>query len=208
MLVFVVDNPVPGLEVRRDGALVPQASWGSPLPVDAGDTQVLASAPGYHSWQQTISVPAKLKEPWPVRVPALEKEATTAPAAAAPPPPAAAPTQTQPSKPANDGSTQRTVGLIVGGAGVVGLIVSGTLTILAANKKASSKDECLPSSPNQCSPAGVSARESATSLANVATVAGVIGGVAVAGGAVIYFTAPKSETAMPQGLVLNMETRF
>ncbi|HTM43346.1 MAG TPA: hypothetical protein VL137_00250 [Polyangiaceae bacterium] len=214
MLVFVVDNPVPGLEVRRDGALIPQASWGSPLPVDAGDTQVIASAPGYHAWQQTVSVPASLKEPWPVRVPTLEKEATTAPAVVAPPPVAPAPVKPQPSKPANDGSTQRTVGLIVGGAGVVGLIVSGTLTILAANKKANSKDDCLPNSPNQCSPAGVSARQSATSLANVATVAGVVGGVAVAGGAVIYFTAPKSEnatsagSAVPQGLVLNMEARF
>jgi hypothetical protein len=213
MLVFVVDTPVSGLEVRRDGALVPQASWGSPLPVDAGDTQVLATAPGYQSWHTTVSVPASLKEPWPVRIPVLEKQAVPVTAAPAPAPAAPATTQPQPQEPARDGSSQRTVGLIVGGVGVVGLIVSGTLTILAANKKASSKDDCLPNAPNQCSPAGVSARKDATDLANMATIAGVAGGVTLAGGAVIYFTAPSSQSAdsasaVPRGLVLNMEARF
>jgi serine/threonine-protein kinase len=207
MVVFVVDQPVPGLEVRRDGALIPQASWGSPLPVDAGESVVVVSAPGYRRWEYRLSVPAVLKEPWPLMIPALAKEGAEAPLAsdqAAQPAPA-----TSPAAPVDDGSSQRTVGLLVGGVGAVALIASGILTVVAANKNASSEDNCLPAAPNQCNPAGVADRDDALNLANVATVAGIAGGVVLAGGAVLYFTAPRSEaSAAPQGLLVNLKGQF
>lgn len=211
MLLFIVDQKLPGLEVRRDGALVPEASWGTPLPVDAGATTVMVSAPGYQRWETTLTVPPNLKEPWPVRVPTLSKEGP-APAAtgeAAAPVPAAAAPATEPTAP-SEGSTQRTVGLIVGGAGVVALVVSGVLTLVASGKNSDSEKHCLPGAPNQCDSIGVADRDDATNLANIATVMGVSGGVLLAGGAVVYFTAPRSETESPapQGLMINLKGRF
>jgi serine/threonine-protein kinase len=208
MLVFVVDQKLPGLELRRDGALVPEASWGTPLPVDSGATTIMASAPGYQRWETTLTVPANLKEPWPVRVPTLSKEGTAL--AASQPPPTQSTTAapaTQPA-PASEGSTQRTVGLLVGGVGVVALIASGVLTLVASGKNGDSEKHCLASAPNQCDAIGVADRDDATNLANIATVAGVAGGVLVAGGAVVYFTAPTSESPVPQGLLINFKGQF
>jgi serine/threonine-protein kinase len=209
MLVFTVEQKVPGLEVRRDGALVPEASWGTPLPVDSGSTMIMVSAPGYQRWETTLTVPANLKEPLPVRVPTLSPEGAL-PAASAGTTAAPATTAATPAAPtpASEGSTQRTVGLLVGGVGVVALVTSGVLTLMASSKNSDSEKHCLPGAPNQCDSIGVADRDDATNLANIATVAGVAGGVLVAGGAVVYFTAPKSESPVPQGLMINLKGEF
>jgi serine/threonine-protein kinase len=213
MVVFVVDQKLPGLEVRRDGALVPEASWGSAVPVDAGPTTIMVSAPGYQRWETTLTVPANLKEPLPVRVPTLSKEggavATSEPLTATP---AASVPSSEPA-PAQEGSTQRTVGLLVGGAGVVALVVSGVLTLVASGKNSDSEKHCLPNAPNQCDSIGVADRDDAKNLANIATVMGVSGGVLLAGGTVVYFTAPKSANhgaagPAPQGLMINLKGSF
>jgi serine/threonine-protein kinase len=210
MVVFVVDQKLPGLEVRRDGALVPEASWGTALPVDAGSTTIMASAPGYQHWETTLTVPANLKEPLPVRIPTLSKEGGAIAASAVSPAPAAGPTPNAEPAP-SEGSTQRTVGLIVGGAGVVALVVSGVLTLVASGKNSDSEKHCLPNAPNQCDSIGVADRDDAKNLANIATVMGVSGGVLLAGGAVVYFTAPRSEGAQgpaPQRLMINLKGQF
>lgn len=208
MLVFVVDQKLPGLEVRRDGALVPDTTWGTPVPVDAGPTTIMVSAPGYQRWETTLTVPPNLKEPWPVRVPALSKEGGVPEGTPAPVPAAPAATAASEPAPEHPGSTQRTVGLLVGGVGVAALVVSGVLTLVASGKNSDSEKHCLPNAPNQCDSIGVADRDDATNLANIATVMGVSGGVLLAGGAVVYFTAPKSESPAPQGLMINLKGQF
>jgi serine/threonine-protein kinase len=209
MVVFVVEREVEGLELRRDGALVPHQAWGTPLPADAGELVVMAQAPGHQHWEASITVPRSTAEPLPIRVPALAP-LNVAPAQAASP--ESAPTsEAASSTPAGDdeGSSQRTVGLLVGGVGLVALVTSGVLTIVAAGKNSSSKDNCQPGAPNQCSPAGVADRDDAKNLADVATVAGIAGGVVLAGGAAIYFTAPSGpESSTPQGLLVGLQGSF
>lgn len=203
MVVFIVEQEVQGLELRRDGALVPQASWGAPLPADAGELVVMAQAPGHQHWEARITVPRSTPEPLPIRVPALAVPNAEPATAAAAPAPASGPSGE------DDGSSQRTVGLLVGGVGLVALAASGVLTLVAAGKNSSSKDNCLPGAPNQCNPAGVADRDDARNLANIATVAGVAGGVVLAGGAAIYFTAPSApESSTPQGLLVNLQGSF
>src|SRR5688572_19445665 len=48
----VVTKKVDGLEVRRDGTLLGAAQWGTPLPVDPGDHEFEAKAPGRVTWKQ------------------------------------------------------------------------------------------------------------------------------------------------------------
>ncbi len=200
-LTIVVPDAVrvSGLSVRRNGEPVDPALYGQPVPIDPGAIEIEASAPGKRTFEKSLSLARSQNET--LTVPALEDES----AAAAPAPPPDAPPQVTtmpvdapPAEPApppdesGSGSSQRTIGLVVGGVGIVGLAVGGYFGLRAQSKNDDSKSECLPSDPNRCSARGVSLRDDARSAGNVATVAGGLGLAAVIGGAVLYFTAPSS----------------
>lgn len=70
-LTIEVASPPPGLEVKRNGQPVGQASWGTPLPVDPGEIQITAVAPSKKLWETTI----KIEKPGDttVKIPELEK---------------------------------------------------------------------------------------------------------------------------------------
>jgi hypothetical protein len=182
---------VPGLEILRNGTLVGSPVWGVMVPVDPGPQKIEARAPNYESWSHTESVArgGQLS----VTVPPLSASANPQPVAAAPvaleSPPAAARAATSP--PASTGSTQRTIALVTGAVGVVGLGLGSYFGVRAASKNSDADREC----PNRLCDAGAfqlheQAQDSAT-LSNVF----VIGGVALLGtGIVLYFTAPKHET--------------
>jgi hypothetical protein len=90
---------------------------------------------------------------------------------------------------ASRGDTQRIVGLVVGGLGVVGLGIGVGFTASAASKDSEADDHC---DGTVCRDAeGAALSEDARSAGNVATVALIAGAVAVAGGVVLYLTAPR-----------------
>jgi hypothetical protein len=102
------------------------------------------------------------------------------------------------------GSSQRTVAWIVGGAGAVLLATAGVFAGLAASKNRDSKEDCDPENANRCGTAGVQLREDARSFANLATIAGVLGGVGLAGGVVLYLSAPEGEAAPGEALIVGV----
>jgi len=104
------------------------------------------------------------------------------------PPPADAPADS------SAGGTQRTIGLVVGGVGVVGLAVGGLFGLSAKAKKDDSLEHC-PDDPNRCDEEGVSLREDALKAANAATIFMIGGGALVAGGVVLYLTAPSGSSS-------------
>ena len=119
-LVIEVSPPtaaLSGLEIKRDGAAVPQGLWGVPAPVDPGVRTIDVTAPGkkpIHLEARTEGAGATSK----IVIPPLEDGppplpvAATAGAAAAPP-------ADQGAQPAGDpGKTQRIVGYVVGGTGI------------------------------------------------------------------------------------------
>jgi hypothetical protein len=191
-----VAAPVDGMTVSLDGTSVGRAEWGIAVPVDPGDHTIDASAPHFKPWTNKVTVgrdPTTVA----VAVPALE----AAPPDATPPPaPAPAPAAPPPA-PVDDGSAgrpQRTIGIVLGAVGVVGLAVGAGFAISAKNTYNSSLADCLPSSPNQCSNAGVNQRNSAISAGNVASVAVAVGAVAVAAGVVLWVTAPSGSARSTQ----------
>jgi hypothetical protein len=188
--IKVTDGNPPDIRVLRDGELVPRESWGLALPTDSGDHKIEATAPGRKPWTTKVVVAGEASNV-PVDVPVLE----VAPAESKPAEPAPlAPLPSEDKTPASRaGSTQRTIGLVVGTAGVVGLGLSTVFTLKAKSKNDESKknDHC-PADPNQCDQAGTDLRNQALTSARTATAFGIAGGVLLVGGVVVYLTAPSA----------------
>lgn len=107
----------PGLTVRLNGTPLPRAVWGSAVPVDPGTQHLEVAAPGYRAWSATLNVPTGPGQT-PVDLPPLVREQAEGPGSTTLP---TTPTQSKPltGKPpaADDGTTQRTLGYVLGGAG-------------------------------------------------------------------------------------------
>ena len=186
-------SEIAGLEVKRDGSVVGAGEWALPIPVDAGPHVVEASAPNKKKWTTTVQVGTS-KDQVAVSVPSLEDVEISAVAAG----PTAAPLAPSQTTPATDepspGSTQRTVGLAVLGVGVVGAALGTVFGLNATSKHADAKANCN-ADQSACNSAGVGQMKDARSAATLSTIGFIVGGAAIAGGAVLYLTASRKEHA-------------
>jgi hypothetical protein len=170
-----------GLEIQLNGVSVPRATWDTPVPVDPGRQKIVASAPDRVAWSSTLEVPegSGVRS---IDVPALAPKAraeSTEPAA-----PAAAARE-----PSGRGSTQRALGYVAGGLGIVGFAMGGVLSYKAYGDKQDSLTQCRVDDPNACTPQGKELRDDAKSAANTATLAFLGGGALLAGGLVLVLSA-------------------
>jgi serine/threonine-protein kinase len=203
VIVKVADGNDPQMVVKHHGHVVPQESLGIALPVDAGDQTVEASAPGRKTWTATVRVEGE-GVTVPIDIPVLEVDNTPKPATAATPLPKEPPPPTQDTgAQGSSGSTQRTIGLIVGGVGVVGIVVGSVFGLKAKSKNDQSKKEC-PADPNVCSAAGVELRDQALNAAKIGTVGMIVGGVGLVGGITLFLTAPSDKPATARGPALRL----
>lgn len=169
-------NQVPGLAIARDGVAVGSPQWNLSIPVDPGEHVIVASAPGHLPSQAKVVAPggaAQLR----VEIPKLAVD------------PAAEDGKTT----GSSGSAQRVVGITLAGTGAAALIVGGVLGITAKVEYDKSDGECSPA--NICSREGINVRDSASGQATASTILFIAGGALVAGGAVLFFTAPKARPA-------------
>jgi hypothetical protein len=180
------------LQITVAGAPLPLSDLGKPLPRDAGRYDIRFSAPGYEAFVSHIDL--KNAGNVVVTVPRLVPLEGSAGRAA--------------SDESAPGSSQRTVAWIVGGTGVALLATAGVFAGLASSKNRDSKSDCDRDDSSRCGPAGVGLRSDARSLANVATVATILGGVGVASGLVIYVTAPDTEDAPGEAALLSLQGVF
>ena len=187
-----VAQPIEGLELRRDGMVVSSVEWGQAIPVDPGTHTIQARAPGHAEW--TVAAATLEGSLVTVTVPQLEALPAQAPpppaTAAAPTPPAPVPATPAPEQPASarGDSPLRTTGLVVGSAGIAGLVVSGTFAALAKVRYSDSLKNCEQGNPNLCNSTGVSQRGDARTYGDVATVALCFGAPALVAGAVLWLT--------------------
>jgi len=162
-----------GLRIRRDGGAVDRGAWGVAQPVDPGAHRIEASAPGKEPWSETVEVSAPGMIT--VRI-GIQGDPT--------------PTQEVVRVETVDAlGPQRVAGIAIGGAGVAGVVVGAVFGLRASSKHGEAQDEHCPT-PGRCDQRGVELTEEAQSAAAVSTVAFILGGVAVAGGAVLFLTAP------------------
>lgn len=148
-VVIEVPSPPAGMVIKLDGTVLPAGALGTEIPLDPGDHDLLVTAPGKKPWEQsklslgpsatTVHVRVELEDEAPAAAPPTAAPATTTDAT---PQPAPALTDTrgpdtqaseQPSS--GGGDTKRTIGWIVGGAGLVALGVAGYYGLTAISRK-------------------------------------------------------------------------
>jgi hypothetical protein len=207
---------VTGVRVTMDGHVLVESLGGAALAVDPGEHKFYFEAAGLPLAEKTIVLRAgeKDRREFVVFSAALPPGAVAAAAPTAAPPtaPAAAPTGTplatapapasqasdaQPAEAVRDGSTQRMIGLVLGGAGAVGLVLGGVFGVMTK----STYDHALGSECGSaagytnamaCTPAGVQDVRASHDQATLSTVSFVVGAALLGGGAYLYFTAPKA----------------
>ena len=195
-LTIVVAQTIPqaGLQVLRDGVAVTAEELGLPSPVDPGDHAVVVSAPGHAPRTFTAHVGPEAPRAT-ILVDSLgEPTAVPAPVPEPPPaPPVGTPLPVIPEPlppPADTGATRRYIGLGVGALGIVGLGIGSAFGIVAKSKfDQTNVSEC--NATDHCTTPGLSGRQDAEHAATASNVGFTIGAVLLAGGAVLYFTAPK-----------------
>lgn len=192
-LTVEVGNPTEGLSLRRDGVTLPRASWGTALPVDAGEVRIDATAPGKKAWSTTAQV-SDGGETFTVNVPALEDVAGDAPPPVGPKAPA---TTGRADEGSNLGTTLEITGLTIAGLGGVGLVVGTVFGVLAKGTYDDSLEVCR--TETLCSPEGLDLRDEADSQALVSSITIPIGGVLVAGGLLMFFLAPDDDAPTEEG---------
>ncbi|MGH7438132.1 MAG: hypothetical protein ACRENE_20810 [Polyangiaceae bacterium] len=203
------------VRVTMDGHVIAESLGGTALAMDPGEHHFAFEAAGFPLLEKTLVLAPGDKDrrefvvfngvqpagaAAPTQPAAAAGPAAAAPVTAAPSPsspaPAAAAGPSAPEAPHN-GKTQRLVGLALGGAGAVGIVVGGIFGVLTKTSYDHAiTSECGPNAgfanPKACSPAGVQDVQSAHDDGTIATVGFVAGLALLGGGAYLYFTAPKA----------------
>jgi hypothetical protein len=190
------DSDVPGLEVKRDGVPVGHAEFGNALAVDPGTHVIEASAPRKKAWSAKVDVVAKQTDAR-VTVSLTDDVEASAPQplASTPATGEGAVTALPPGGPAGGASgwgTQKTVAVVVGAAGVVGLAIGTVFGLSAKSSNDEAQQNCRTST--LCTAKGLSLTSDAKNAATVSTIAFAVGGAAVAAGAVLWLTAPHASS--------------
>lgn len=195
---------LPNVTVSMDGTKI--AADGTAVSVNPGaHTFVFVSTDGRSKSIEAIVVEGKKAQEVVATFEAVSPKTTPTPATPAPPKPEV-PESTA------GGSSQRTIGLVVAGGGLVLAGVGGIVGLAAKSKFDESNEGNCDAASNKCNAAGLAQRESAVSTGRTATVLAIIGGVATVSGVVLWLTTPSKSTGVstvgisPTGLVV--EGRF
>jgi hypothetical protein len=215
-LVITVKVPAEGLTVTRDGAPVPSAVLGTDVPMDPGDYVIEVTAKGKKPWKQTVHI-ASGPGTERLEIPALDDAPVDAAkgggGAGGGAGAAASGGDYRPPQNGNDGSTQRTIAFVLGGAGILALLAAGgiqlfNLAVTNPDYKQVKKDYDG-HQPNPCTPAdelvpgdcqqlgkGLKSKDDARSSNQLAAaVVGAGGAALLITGIVLLVTAPSSKSA-------------
>jgi hypothetical protein len=193
------------VKVTVDGTVVAEHLDGSAIPIDPGPHEFTFETSGGPPLTETIILHEGEKD---------RREtvnlAVGAPPDSTSPVPGAAQRGEGDSRPATSaGKTQRVLGVVAGGVGVAGLAVGGVFGVLASSSWKTAQREC----PDHtgCSTQAMDDRSHAVTDATVATVGFIAGGVLLATGLTIFFTAPRGDSprvgfeARPGGFAVSGE---
>ena len=176
-------NDVPAVTLTMDGQPLAAKITGAAVAVDPGEHHFVFQVAGSPPIEKVVVIREAEKDRRERVV--LGAASTTASESTARTPASDAP---------SDGSTQRTIGLVVGGAGVVGLVIGGVFGLVSKSTYNNAFQNECGSNPNGCSTQGAQDGQTAHSQATVSTVGFVAGAALLGGGAVLYFTAPKGNS--------------
>lgn len=165
---------VPGLVVRRDGKPLSRAEWGVLVPLDPGAHFFDATAPGKRSWSGRVNLGLSASTKT-LLVPLLEDEEVAGVPVGA-------------GEVAPPGRAQRAAAIALGLIGLAGLATGSIFGLRAASKNSEASKHCR--DDTRCDAEGIRLDQQGRDAGTVSTIAFVVGGVALAGGAVLLLTAP------------------
>jgi hypothetical protein len=196
------------VKVTMDGTPLTEELKGASIPVDPGEHSFVFEAQGFPSVQSKIIVAEGVKDRHEVvRFGSSESAAPSARGA----PPAGDSRQDHPPA-SDDGKTQRILGFTALGAGAIGFAV-GVIFEIQRSNKLSDRDAICPNGDcsvktkaeqDALSPQVQSLTDDARSASTVGAIGLVAGGVLVAGGLALIFTAPNQEGSEHHVAVLPM----
>jgi hypothetical protein len=174
-----------GFDLRLNNVSIPRATWDTAIPVDPGRQKLEASAPGRVTWTGSVEVPdgPVMRS---IEIPALVVKTDPNPVSSSQSTAGGSLTRDTASSP---GSTQRMIGFVTAGLGVVGLGLGGFLGYRAYSQHQDSLAQCRVDDPNACTPDGKTLRDDAQGTAMGSTIALAAGGALTVGGLVLVLTA-------------------
>ncbi|HWA71314.1 MAG TPA: hypothetical protein VG937_03220 [Polyangiaceae bacterium] len=189
-----------GATVLRDGVEQRGATLGIAVPVDPGAHEIVVRAPGHAPHKEAVTLAEGQSK---------VLELTLGPAEAST---AEVSGKLEPTPVRSSGSSQKTVGYVIGGVGVAGIATSMVTGVMVLNRKSKVEDECT---DGVCTRAGANAAKSGRTLSTVSTVAFAAGAVGVGVGLYLTLSAkPDSESAKlefvtaPGAAALNLSGAF
>lgn len=179
-LTITVATESESLQITCDGERLPRETWGHPHAVDPGAHAITAAEPGKKSFEARVDVAGGAAAT--LAIPTLELIPVIVPVTEAPP------VARQPE--AEKGlSGRRKLAILVGSVGVVGLGVGSAFGLVSISAHKSATAACA--TPSPCGSAeGAKDWTRATQAGNISTVSFIVGGAALATGAVLWFLAP------------------
>jgi hypothetical protein len=185
------------MTVKRDGAVLDSGAWGAPIAVDPGQHHLEVSAPGYETWTKDVDVAESQSES--VEVPAL----TALPPEATPPTTGTSTEGAVTAEVKPESTPYKPIAMVAMGVGVVSLGVGGYFGLRASSKwNGAFDDGHCNSSTNKCDSTGQEQTDQARSAATLSNVFIGAGVVLAAGGAALWFLAPKEKGPEKTGLAV------
>jgi hypothetical protein len=203
-------NDLGSVRINMDGKLLVERVEGTAISLDPGEHVFTFEAAGLPPVEKVLILREGEKE--------RHERIVLAPAAAAketgpesgpvkrepevltPPPPPPPPTK---------GNGQHTISFVVGGVGIAALGVGAIFGVLAKGDRSDYQKHCgsnIGAPSGFCDATGLEGHDRAASRATLATVFLVGGGVALAAGAAVFFTAPRASAEVgiaPGGAVVR-----
>lgn len=199
-LTIVVGRALPELEVRRDGQALAAAQLGVATPLDPGQHQISASAPGYEPISINVTLGAE-RDAQRVTLPELKPVAT-----AEPPTPAVAAPVTEPAplvtaspplalehparEPARERTDTTTLGFIAGGTGAAFASAGAVFYFLSLSANDEAEKGCPVKARFECDTKAIEAESRRDTYATLATIGGVAGIAGLGVGAWLVLTSP------------------
>ncbi len=189
-LTIAAPTNVTGLEVRRNGEVLGGVLWNNPTPVDPGSYTIEASAPGKKRWS-TVAAVGPGGAAVTVAIPALE-DGEDLPTASSPAPSRPDAEASTPGTSLSGRSrTERAIAIGVGGAGVLGIGIGSFFGLRSIAKHSDYEKLCT---AGACEPAAGPIHDDAVAAGDASTVAFLVGGALIAGGAVLWLVAPQASS--------------
>ncbi len=179
----------------RDDVLVDPGAYGVAIPVDPGSHRIVVKAPGHADVE--VSVDAREGKTTKRRL------SIGAQGAGAPPATGAEPAPASPEQGGSWWTGKRVGGVVLGGAGVVGLATGLGMGAAALSDKSVVNQDCNQTNHTCTNQNGINAAASGKTASAVSTATFVLGLAAIAGGVtLIVIGAPDQPAAKVGGMVL------